>query len=64
MPTPKSIIASDNMCCGHKRCPDVKAFSDGTVTVEDDGKLIEFDEEQADRLTAVLEVRRITREVL
>lgn len=64
MPTPKKLLARDDMCCGHKRCPVVEAYEDGTVQIEDEGQRIEFTAEQADRLEAVLAVRRTVKEVL
>jgi len=64
MPTPRKLLTRDDMCCGHKRCPVVEVYEDGTVQIADDGKVIEFTAEQADRLEAVLSIRRTVKEVL
>jgi hypothetical protein len=35
MPEPK-VVHEETMCCGYKRCPDVKIFDDGSVELTDD----------------------------
>ncbi len=63
MPLPtRKVVAADNMCCGHKRCPNVEAFDDGTLRIEDNGVAVEFTAEQAERLELVLLKRRTSRE--
>lgn len=53
------LVAEDNMCCGHKRCPVARIFDDGSVVLEDDdtGARISLDPEQADRVEALLALR-------
>jgi len=30
------VLHTEEMCCGHKRCPVVKIFDDGSVELSDD----------------------------
>ena len=30
------VIHQETMCCGHKRCPVVKIFDDGSIEISDD----------------------------
>lgn len=62
LPPTRKVVAADNMCCGHKRCPNVEAFDDGTLRIEDNGVAIELTPEQADRLERVLERRRAAKD--
>lgn len=29
------LIHQETMCCGHKRCPEIKIFDDGSVELSD-----------------------------
>jgi hypothetical protein len=52
----KKVVASVDMsalCCGG-RCPRVVRYDDGSILVEDEGKTITFNPEQADRLRSFL----------
>jgi hypothetical protein len=33
---PRKVIFEETMCCGYKRCPKVRVFSDGSVELSDD----------------------------
>jgi hypothetical protein len=30
------VIHQETMCCGHKRCPTIKVFEDGSIELSDD----------------------------
>ncbi len=30
------VVHKEVMCCGHKRCPTIEVFDDGSITVSDD----------------------------
>jgi hypothetical protein len=32
----KKVIHEETMCCGYKRCPTVRVFSDGSIEIADD----------------------------
>jgi len=51
----KKAVHEETMCCGHRRCPAVTLYDDGSLDVrEDDGRLISFDPDQAARLRQLL----------
>jgi len=55
----KAVEAEETLCCGYKRCPTVKVYEDGSVTLdEDDGSHIELQPHQADRLQEMLAARK------
>lgn len=31
-----AVVHTEVMCCGHKKCPEIKIFADGSVTLTDD----------------------------
>lgn len=55
------LIHEEEMCCGHKKCPTVKIFEDGSVELTDndveDGSVgtIKMKPEVAKRLAALIE---------
>lgn len=50
------VIHQETMCCGHKRCPTVTVFDDGSAELSDDDAetgsvgTIKLSSEQLDRL--------------
>ena len=32
----RKVIHEETMCCGYKKCPRVRVFSDGSIEVSDD----------------------------
>jgi hypothetical protein len=51
----KNIVEEATICCGHKRCPHVALYEDGSVIITDDDQRIEFDPAQARVLLAMLD---------
>jgi hypothetical protein len=50
----KTVAEEQTICCGHKRCPHVVRYEDGSLTITDDGAVIEFDANQAKALREML----------
>lgn len=60
MPAPRpAVVHSETVCCGHKRCPTVELYADGTARIFErfeDGRELSFDlsPEQRSRLAELL----------
>lgn len=58
------LIHQETMCCGFKRCPEIKIFDDGSVVISDDDTeigsvgTIKIRPEVADRLVELLSTRK------
>lgn len=54
------LLHSETICCGHKRCPTVCFYEDGTLSIHDDVEgtftKVTFTAEQAARLRELLSV--------
>jgi hypothetical protein len=50
----KAVVEEQTICCGHKRCPHVVRYEDGSLTITDDDAVIEFDANQAKALREML----------
>jgi hypothetical protein len=51
---PRTLVTEETICCGYKRCPVVREYDDGSIVIEDEGRAIEFNPDQAARLRAKL----------
>jgi hypothetical protein len=51
---PNSPVIEETFCCGHKRCPRLRVYPDGSGTLDDDGKEIAFTPEQLKAMQAML----------
>lgn len=58
------LIHQETMCCGRKRCPQVKVFDDRSVEISDDDEeigsigIVKLRPEAADRLAELLARRK------
>jgi hypothetical protein len=58
------VIHQETMCCGYKRCPEIKIFDDGSIELSDDDAdlgsvgTIKLRPEAAARLLELLTARR------
>jgi hypothetical protein len=51
---PRELVHEESFCCGYKRCPVVREYSDGSIEISDAGDVVKFDPEQAARLRVLL----------
>lgn len=63
MQTPRAVH-EEELCCGHRKCPTVRVFEDGSVELTDDDPAIgsvgtvKMRPESAARLVELLSVRK------
>lgn len=61
------LIHQETMCCGYKRCPELKIFDDGSIELSDDDSetgsvgTIKIRPEIADRILELLSARKVSK---